>query len=81
MPTDSELRQMALDITDTAYLRLIDEIYEDILNEDRLLGGLTGRGSASRHELPRRLEAIYFGTPLPPEVFATRWGGVAPTDL
>jgi hypothetical protein len=34
MPTDSELRQMALDIIDTAYLRLIDEICEDVLNED-----------------------------------------------
>jgi hypothetical protein len=34
MPTDSELQQMALDIIDTAYLRLIDEIYEDVLNED-----------------------------------------------
>jgi hypothetical protein len=34
MPTDSELRQMALDIIDMAYLRLIDEIYEDVLNED-----------------------------------------------
>jgi hypothetical protein len=34
MPTDSELRQMALDIIDTAFLRLIDEIRGDILNED-----------------------------------------------
>jgi hypothetical protein len=34
MPTDSELRQMALDIIDTTFLRLIDEIYEDVLNED-----------------------------------------------
>jgi hypothetical protein len=34
MPTDSELRQMALDIIDMAYLRLIDEIGEDVLNED-----------------------------------------------
>jgi hypothetical protein len=34
MPTDSELRQMALDIIDMAYLRLIDEICEDVLNED-----------------------------------------------
>jgi hypothetical protein len=34
MPTDSELWQMALDIIDMAYLRLIDEIYEDVLNED-----------------------------------------------
>jgi hypothetical protein len=34
MPTDSELRQMALDIIDMVYLRLIDEICEDVLNED-----------------------------------------------
>jgi hypothetical protein len=34
MPTDSELRQMALEIIDMAYLRLIDEICEDVLNED-----------------------------------------------
>jgi hypothetical protein len=34
MPTDSELRQMALDIIDMAYLRLIDEICEDVLYED-----------------------------------------------
>jgi hypothetical protein len=34
MPTDSELREMALEITDMAYLRLIDEICEDMLNED-----------------------------------------------
>jgi hypothetical protein len=34
MPTDSELREMALEIIDMAYLRLIDEIYEDVLNED-----------------------------------------------
>jgi hypothetical protein len=34
MPTDSELREMALEIIDMAYLRLIDEIYEDMLNED-----------------------------------------------
>jgi hypothetical protein len=34
MPTDRELRQMALDIIDMAYLRLIDEIREDVLNED-----------------------------------------------
>jgi hypothetical protein len=34
MPTDSELRQMALDIIDTVLLRLIDEICEDVLNED-----------------------------------------------
>jgi hypothetical protein len=33
MPTDGELRQMALDIIDTAFLRLIDEICEDVLNE------------------------------------------------
>jgi hypothetical protein len=40
MPTDSELRQMALDIIDMAYLRLIDEIGEDVLNEDWSLGGV-----------------------------------------
>jgi hypothetical protein len=34
MPTDSELRRMALDIIDTTFLRLIDEICEDVLNED-----------------------------------------------
>jgi hypothetical protein len=34
MPTDSELRQMALDIIDTVFLRLIDEICEDVLNKD-----------------------------------------------
>jgi hypothetical protein len=34
MPTDSELPEMALEIIDTAYLRLIDEICEDVLNKD-----------------------------------------------
>jgi hypothetical protein len=34
MPTDGELRQMALDIIDTVFLCLIDEICEDVLNED-----------------------------------------------
>jgi hypothetical protein len=34
MPTDIELREMALEIIDIAYLRLIDEICEDVLNED-----------------------------------------------
>jgi hypothetical protein len=34
MPTDNELRGMALEIIDMAYLRLIDEICEDVLNED-----------------------------------------------
>jgi hypothetical protein len=34
MPTDSELRQMALDIIDIAFLHLLDEICEDVLNED-----------------------------------------------
>jgi hypothetical protein len=34
MPTDGELRQMALDMIDTAFLRLIDEICEHVLNED-----------------------------------------------
>jgi hypothetical protein len=33
MPTESELREMALEIIDMAYLRLIDEICEDVLNE------------------------------------------------
>jgi hypothetical protein len=34
MPTDSELRQMALYIIDTTFLRLINEICEDVLNKD-----------------------------------------------
>jgi hypothetical protein len=34
MPTESELREMALEIIDMACLRLIDEIYENMLNED-----------------------------------------------
>jgi hypothetical protein len=34
MPTDSELREMALEIIDMAYLLLINEICEDVLNED-----------------------------------------------
>jgi hypothetical protein len=34
MPTDGELRQMALEIIDTSFLHLIDEICEDVLNED-----------------------------------------------
>jgi hypothetical protein len=34
MPTDSELRQMALDTIDTVFLHLIDEICEDVVNED-----------------------------------------------
>jgi hypothetical protein len=34
IPTDSELQEMALEIIDMAYLRLIDEICEDVLNED-----------------------------------------------
>jgi hypothetical protein len=34
MPTDEELCQMALDIIDTAALRLIDEICKVVLNED-----------------------------------------------
>jgi hypothetical protein len=34
MPTDNELQEMALEIIDMAYLRLIDEICEDVLNED-----------------------------------------------
>jgi hypothetical protein len=33
MPTDSELREMALEIIDMAYLRLIDEICDEVLNE------------------------------------------------
>jgi hypothetical protein len=34
MPTDSELRQMALDIIDMVFLHLIDEICEDMLNKE-----------------------------------------------
>jgi hypothetical protein len=34
MPTNEELRRMALDIIDMAALRLIDEICEVVLNED-----------------------------------------------
>jgi hypothetical protein len=34
MPTDSELREMALEIIDMAYLRLIDEICEEVINKD-----------------------------------------------
>jgi hypothetical protein len=34
MPTEDELREMALEIIDMAFLRLIDEICEDVLNED-----------------------------------------------
>jgi hypothetical protein len=34
MPTDGELRQMALDIIDMVFLRLIDETCEDVLNKD-----------------------------------------------
>jgi hypothetical protein len=34
MPSEEELRQMALDIIDAAALRLIDEICEAMLNED-----------------------------------------------
>jgi hypothetical protein len=34
MPTNNELREMALEIIDMAYLRLIDEICEDVFNED-----------------------------------------------
>jgi hypothetical protein len=34
MPTDEELRQMALEIIDTAALCWIDEICEVVLNED-----------------------------------------------
>jgi hypothetical protein len=34
MPTDGELRQMALDIIDMAVLHLIDEICKVVLNED-----------------------------------------------
>jgi hypothetical protein len=34
MPSEEELRQMALDIIDVAALRLIDEICEVVLNED-----------------------------------------------
>jgi hypothetical protein len=34
MPIDSEIWQMALDIIDMGYLRLLDEICEEVLNED-----------------------------------------------
>jgi hypothetical protein len=34
MPSDEELRQMALGIIDTVALWLIDEICEAVLNED-----------------------------------------------
>jgi hypothetical protein len=34
MPSDEELRQMALDVIGTAALRLIDEICKVVLNED-----------------------------------------------
>jgi hypothetical protein len=34
MPTDSELREMALEIIDMAYLRLIDEFCEEVINKD-----------------------------------------------
>jgi hypothetical protein len=34
MPSEEELRQMALDIIDVATLQLIDEICEAMLNED-----------------------------------------------
>jgi hypothetical protein len=34
MPSDEELRQMALDIIDVAALQLINEIYEAVLSED-----------------------------------------------
>jgi hypothetical protein len=34
MPSNEELRQMALDIIDLVVLRLIDEICEAVLNED-----------------------------------------------
>jgi hypothetical protein len=42
--------------------------------------GLADRDSAPRYELPRRLEAIDFGTP-PPEVFAAHRSDAAPTDF
>jgi hypothetical protein len=34
MPSEEELRQMALDIIDVAALRLIDQICEAMLNKD-----------------------------------------------
>jgi hypothetical protein len=34
MPSNEELRQMALDIIDVVALRLIDEICEAVLSED-----------------------------------------------
>jgi hypothetical protein len=41
--------------------------------------GLADYDSASRYGLPRRLEAIDFGTP--PEVFAVDRSDTAPADL
>jgi hypothetical protein len=55
MPTDSELREMALEIINMAYLRLIDEICEDVLNEDLMLSMATGWREDLEHrtsELP-----------------------------
>jgi hypothetical protein len=60
MPTDSELREMALEIIDMVYLRLNDEICEDVLIEDLSLGVATG----CREDLRQRTSE------LPPEVFA-----------
>jgi hypothetical protein len=34
MPSEEELRHMALDIMDVAALRLIDEVCEVVMNED-----------------------------------------------
>jgi hypothetical protein len=42
--------------------------------------GLADHDSALRYGLPRRLEAIDFGTP-PPEVFAAHRNDTAPADL
>jgi hypothetical protein len=47
---------------------------------DRLVG-LADHDSASRYGLPRRLEAIDFGTPPPPEVFTAHQSDTAPADL
>jgi hypothetical protein len=69
MPTDSELREMALEIIDMTYLRLIDEMMF-LTKIDRSVG-LADHDSASRYGLSRRLEAIDFGTPPPGSVRGT----------
>jgi hypothetical protein len=42
---------------------------------------LADHDSALRYGLPRRLEAIDFRTPPPPEVFAAHRNDTAPADL